>query len=199
MLLDDLKNYHIILASRSPRRRELLTGMGICFETQIQDIEECYPKDIPLKEIPSYLAALKLTPFNWNLLSENTILIGCDTLVFKDDEIMGKARNEAEMIDMLKHLSGEIHEVVSGICLKTKYHTLTENVLSKVKFKKLTDEEIQYYIRKYQPIDKAGSYGVQEWIGYIGIEYIEGSFYNVMGFPTAVVWNMLQNIVFNQL
>jgi septum formation protein len=122
------------------------------------------------------------------------LLIGCDTLVFLDQIAFGKAHDETEAAQMLKQLSGKTHSVISGLCVQTKQHKITETVISKVRFKTFSEAEIDYYIQKYQPFDKAGAYGIQEWLGYIGVESIEGSFYNIMGLPTAALWKILEKI-----
>jgi len=168
--------------------------MGIDFEVRQQDIEEIYPSHLSPEEIPTFLAEQKLSGFNWNELPDNALLIGCDTLVFLDKTAFEKARNETEAAQMLKQLSGKTHAVISGLCVQTKQHKITETVISKVRFKTFSEAEIDYYIQQYQPFDKAGAYGIQEWLGYIGVESIEGSFYNIMGLPTATLWKILEKI-----
>ena len=194
MVLDAVKKYRIILASRSPRRQELLSGMGLDFEVRQPDVEEVYPPHLSPEEIPAFLAEQKLSGFNRDELPDNVLLIGCDTLVFLDRTPFGKAYNATEAAQMLQQLSGKTHSVISGLCVQTKQHQITETAISKVRFKTFSEAEVDYYIQKYQPFDKAGAYGIQEWLGYIGVESIEGSFYNIMGLPTATLWKILEKI-----
>lgn len=195
MLLDDLKSYKIYLASKSPRRHQLMTGMDIDYEYLPLDVEEHYPEGLSPVEIAEYLSRLKLSPVRENDHSANTIFIACDTIVVSSGNIIGKPKDEADAVRILKILSGKEHTVVSGLTVMRNGKYLTSHKTTLVKFKELTDEEITYYLDRYEPMDKAGAYGIQEWIGYIGIEYVEGSFYNIMGLPTKLLWDMLEEII----
>lgn len=194
MLVDQLKKYKIYLASTSPRRHQLIREMGIDFSPLLLNVEENYPEQLQPVEVAEYLSRLKLSPVKMDEYPENTIFIACDTIVVLDDEIIGKPEDHQDAISTLKKLSGNDHVVISGLTVATPKKQLTASKQTRVRFKKLTEEEIVYYISNYLPLDKAGAYGVQEWIGYIGIEYIEGSFYNIMGLPTKLLWDMLQEI-----
>lgn len=195
MLINDLKSYKIYLASKSPRRHQLMTGMDIDYEYLPLDVEEYYPEGLSPVEIAEYLSRLKLSPVRENDYSANTIFIACDTIVVSSGNIIGKPKDEADAVRILKILSGKEHTVVSGLTVMRKGKYLTSHKTTLVKFKELTDEEITYYLDRYKPMDKAGAYGIQEWIGYIGIEYVEGSFYNIMGLPTKLLWDMLEEII----
>lgn len=192
-MIEKLKGYKIILASQSPRRKELLKGLDIPFE--IADNFECdesYPGNINLNEVAPFLAQKKSAAYPKEL-KENEILITSDTLVKCNNELLGKPDGEAGAIEMLKKISGRKHEVITGVCLRNEIKKHVFSVLSNVYFTKLNDEEITYYVKKYKPFDKAGAYGIQEWIGYVGIERIEGSYYNVMGLPVSRLWKELIN------
>ena len=185
-------NRRIILASNSPRRQELLAGLDIDFEVKtIPDIDESYPETLEKEEIPVYIAKQKALAYR-NYLEEDTLLITADTIVWLNGNVYGKPENEQEAKDMLKILSGQTHEVITGVCLTGLKKQQEFHVTSKVKFAELQEEEIDYYVKKYKPYDKAGAYGVQEWIGYIGVEKLEGSFYNVMGLPVRVLYTYLK-------
>ncbi len=175
-------NYNYILASRSPRRQELLKSLGIPFKVKIKEVEETYPKQITGPEIPEYLAKLKSVPF-LNELNEDDLLITADTVVFFNGELIGKPENLQSAAGMLRKLGGNEHQVISGVCLTSVKKQKVFHAVTNVQFKDLKEEEIRYYISSFQPLDKAGAYGIQEWIGFIGITHIEGSFYNVMGLP----------------
>ena len=185
-----LQDYKIILASKSPRRRELLKGLDLQFEVITHEVDEIFPKQLPMEEIPVYLAKLKAEPF-YPDLKEDTIVITADTIVWIDGEVLGKPNNEQHAIEMLKKLSGKKHTVVTGVCLTKKEKQTSFSSSTEVWFKNLTDKEIDYYLKNYHPYDKAGSYGVQEWIGYIAIERIEGSYFNVMGLPVHRLYEEL--------
>ena len=186
-------NYRIILASSSPRRQELLSGLDIDFEVKtVSDIEESYPENLKKEEIPVYIAKQKAIAYQ-KYLDEKTILITADTIVWLDGNVYGKPENEQEAKQMLKILSGQTHEVITGVCLTGLEKQKSFYASTKVKFAELDEEEIDYYVNKYKPYDKAGAYGVQEWIGYIGVEKIDGSFYNVMGLPVRVLYTYLKN------
>ena len=184
-------SYNYILASKSPRRQELLHSFGIEFQVIVKEVEEDYPENLVKEEIPVFLAVLKSKPF-LNELQENDLLITADTIVWLTYKILGKPNNVEEAISMLKELSGQEHEVISGVCLSSKNKQKTFYSVSKVRFKKLSDYEIEYYVSRFKPFDKAGSYGIQEWIGFIGITHIEGSFYNVMGLPIQKLYEEIQ-------
>ena len=195
MLLNDLKNHKVILASQSPRRRELLAGMGVEFEVMKTDVEETYDPSWSPEEIVMHLSKLKLSPIDMSQYPSNTIFITCDTIVVVDGQIIGKPKDEADAKRMLRMLSGNTHTVYSGLTVATPQKQLTNYRSTDVVFETLSDEMIQYYIDTYKPFDKAGSYGVQEWIGRVGIREVRGSFYNVMGLPTRLLWQMLEQIV----
>jgi len=191
-MLENLLKYKIILASNSPRRQELLAGLDIDFEVRIiPDIEEAYPESLRGEEIPVYIAKKKALAYQ-KFLKENTLLITADTIVLLDGNVYGKPKNAREAKEMLQILSGQTHEVITGVCLTGLTKQQTFFVSSKVKFAELQEDEIDYYVKKYSPFDKAGAYGVQEWIGYIGVEKLEGSFYNVMGLPVRALYTHLK-------
>lgn len=180
----------IILSSKSPRRQQLLADMGIEFDVKTIEVEEVYPDDLPSKDVASYLAELKAEPFR-NQLDDSTIVITSDTVVVLKDMVLGKPKDRAQAIEMLNRLSGNTHEVITGVCLLSKGKKRCFSSSTKVYFKHLTASEIEYYVDNYNPFDKAGSYGIQEWIGYIGIEKIEGSYFNVMGLPVHELYKEL--------
>ena len=195
MLLDELKNYKIYLASKSPRRRELLKDMGVDFEIMSTDVEESYDPSLAPAEVVQYLSKLKLSTLNMADYPTNTIFIACDTIVVIDGKIIGKPRDNAEAVAMVRALSGRTHTVYSGLTVATPQRALTDYRATEVTFETLSEEEIEYYVNTYRPLDKAGAYGVQEWIGCVGIKAIKGSFYNVMGLPTRLMWEMLKEAV----
>ena len=191
-MLENLSKYKIILASNSPRRQELLSGLDIDFEVKtIPDIEESYPDTLRKEEIPVYIAKQKAQAYQ-KYLEENTLLITADTIVWLSGNVYGKPENEQEAKEMLQILSGQMHEVITGVCLTGWNKQQSFYVISQVKFAELQEDEIDYYVKKYKPYDKAGAYGVQEWIGYIGVETLTGSFYNVMGLPVRVLYTYLK-------
>ena len=190
MLHEKIKNYNIILASQSPRRQMLLKGLDIPFEIKIKDTEEIYPPNLKKEEIALYLCKLKASAFE-NEIDEKTLVITADTIVWINEIVLNKPKDFNDAVNILKQLSGNMHEVITGVCLKTKEKTHTFYALTKVYFKNLSDQEIEYYISNYKPYDKAGAYGAQEWIGYIAIEKIEGSYFNVMGLPTRMLYDEL--------
>ena len=194
MLLEELKKRKVILASQSPRRRELLAGMGIDFDVLTTDVEETYDPSWSPEQIVMHLSRLKLSPIDMAQYDPQTIFIACDTIVVVNGQIIGKPKDRADAERMLKMLSGNSHTVYSGLTVATPRKTLTDYRATEVFFDNLSDEIIQYYIDTYKPFDKAGSYGVQEWIGRVGIREIHGSFYNVMGLPTRLLWQMLSDI-----
>ena len=199
MIQDIIGKYNIILASQSPRRRELVGGLGISF-TIAEDypVEESYPHDIPAQDVAAYISKVKSEAYN-KQLSENDILITADTIVTVNNKILGKPKDRNEAISMLRLLSGNRHVVVTGVTFRNKVKSHTFSTFTNVYFKELSDREIEYYIDNYKPFDKAGSYGIQEWIGYVAIEKIEGSFYNVMGLPVhQMIINLEHFIEFNR-
>ena len=181
MLKEHLKNYNLILASSSPRRQQFLRDLNLEFTIELKEIEEVYPTDLKGAEITDYLAKLKSKPFT--NLNDNDILITSDTIVWMNNKAIGKPKNKQEAISIFEELSGNMHQVITSICIKTTTKIKLINDITNVYFKKLTKEEILFYIDNFNPYDKAGGYGIQDWIGYIGVEKIEGSFFNVMGFP----------------
>lgn len=194
MLLDILKDYKVYLCSKSPRRHELLAGMGIDFEYLPTNVVEKHPDTDNPVEVAEYLSQLKLSPVKMEDYPKNTIFIACDTIVVLGNEILEKPKDEADAVAMLHELSDNTHTVISGLTVATPQRSLTSHRKTEVRFSQLSDEEIRYYVQQYKPYDKAGAYGVQEWIGYIGIEAINGSFYNVMGLPTKLLWEMLKEV-----
>ncbi|MCQ2350570.1 MAG: Maf family nucleotide pyrophosphatase [Paludibacteraceae bacterium] len=187
---DKIKNYNVVLVSQSPRRRELLKGLEIDFTSTSVDTDESYPSTMQGAEIPIYIATQKADAY-LPLMSENTLAITADTVVLIDNQILGKPKNREEAISMLQHLSGNTHQVITGVCIQTKQKRQVFSATSEVTFATLTLEEIEHYVDFYKPFDKAGSYGVQEWIGYIGIEKIVGSYFNVMGLPVQKLYKKL--------
>jgi septum formation protein len=192
MLSELLQRKNIILGSKSPRRKELLEGLGISFETRTKDVDESFPNDIEQNKVAKFLAEKKSSAFV-NELTENDIIITSDTIVLCHGEILGKPKDEQEAFAMLSKLSGTSHQVITGVCIKSTKKTVLFSDTTKVWFKTLTSDEINYYIKNHRPFDKAGSYGIQEWIGYIGIEKIEGTYFNVMGLPVNLLYKKLQD------
>ncbi len=188
-----LKDYQLILASESPRRQYLLKELGLDFEILTTNIREEYPPDLLPEQVAVYLADLKADSIDINRLPQKSVIIAADTIVSIDNEILGKPKTYREAVSMLQKLSGKKHEVVTAVCLKSKKKRVNFSVTSRVHFKDLSIEEIEYYIDNFQPFDKAGGYGCQEWIGYIGISRIEGSFFNIMGLPVKEVYEHLIN------
>ncbi len=186
-----LKDRHIILASQSPRRQYLLKELGLDFEIRSTYVAEDYPDGLSPEEIAIYLADLKASAFDTGRISDQTIIITADTIVSLGTEILGKPTTFSEAVRMLQKLSGKRHEVITAVCLRSKTKKHIFHVVSSVFFKELTLEEIEYYIDNFQPFDKAGGYGIQEWIGYVGISRIEGSFFNVMGLPVKELYEQL--------
>ncbi|MCR5657871.1 MAG: Maf family protein [Bacteroidales bacterium] len=191
-MLSNLKKYYIILASKSPRRQELLRGMGVDFEILTKETPEDYPDNLPLDEVPKYLSLQKSLAFENDELHADFLLITSDTVVICEGEILGKPRDKEDATRMLQLLSGKTHHVVTGVTVRSKEKTESFAVRSNVTFAQLDADEIDYYIEHCQPFDKAGAYGIQEWIGYVGISGVEGSFYNVMGLPTRKLYQCLK-------
>ena len=187
-------NYKIILASNSPRRKELLKGLDLDFEVRIiPDIDESYPPETPPENISSFIAQKKADAYKASM-KEDELIITADTIVVIDGDILEKPVDKNDAIQMIKRLSGRKHQVITAVVLTTANKHKEFSVLSSVDFSELTDSEIEYYVDKYKPFDKAGAYGIQEWIGYTAINRIEGSYFNVMGLPTHVLWEMLESI-----
>ncbi|PKQ46198.1 Maf-like protein [Confluentibacter flavum] len=194
MLSEKLKNHRIILASGSPRRQQFFKELGLDFEIRLKPIKEDYPSRLKHFEISDYLAQLKALPFK-DELKDNDILITSDTIVWHQGKALGKPLDELDAFAMLKSLSNTTHEVITSVCFTTTKFEKTLNDITKVTFKSLTDQEINYYIKTCKPLDKAGAYGIQEWIGQIGVTNMEGSYFNVMGMPTHMVYKSLHDIV----
>lgn len=194
MLLNQLNGHKIILGSGSPRRQQFLKEMGLEFEVRVQSVEETYPHHLKGSEISDYLAELKASVLKSSLRSKE-ILITSDTVVWHENTSLAKAENAEEAVQMLRTLSNQWHQVITSVCFTTTKLKKTVRQITEVKFKELTDEEINYYIEKYQPFDKAGAYGIQEWIGLIAIEEIKGSYPNVVGLPTQLVYRTLVEMV----
>ena len=191
-MLENLNKYHILLASKSPRRRELLSNLRVPFNCiSLGGIDETYPEDMPANEVPQFLANKKADAYISNI-NTNERVITADTLVIKGDKIYGKPKNQEEALSMLGELSGEVHKVISGVCILTKDRRTSFTSETEVKFANLNDEDIRYYIENYLPLDKAGAYGIQEWIGCVAVEWIKGSFYNVMGLPVHRLYQELK-------
>ena len=195
MLLNQLSPYKIFLVSKSPRRASLLASMDIPFEVMTADVDESYDPSLSPEQVAEYLSQIKLSGIDRHRYDEHTIFITSDTIVVVGDSILGKPKDAAEAKAMLVQLSGQAHDVITGVTVATPSKQLTSHRTTKVHFDKLSSEEIDYYVNKYMPTDKAGAYGVQEWIGCVGITAIEGSFYNVMGLPTKLLWDMLKQLV----
>jgi len=183
---------HIILASNSPRRRELLAGLDLEFEVRVlPDIDESYPKDLPAAEVAGYISREKADSYR-ALIGEDDLVITADTVVIVGNEVLGKPKDADEARRMLHLISGRTHQVITGVCLLTTDKEHSFSVTTDVTFKQLSDDEITYYIEHYKPFDKAGAYGIQEWIGYIGVTSINGSYFNVMGLPVQRLWEEIK-------
>lgn len=195
LLHEKLRSRRLILASQSPRRRELLAASGLPFETAPRyECEEIYPPTLPAAEVPCYLSQLKSRAYP-HPLAPGELLLTADTVVLLDGEILGKPRDREDAIRMLQRLSGRSHTVVTGVTLRSADRRRSFSVRSQVRFRALRDEEIRYYVDTFRPLDKAGSYGIQEWIGYAAIERISGSFFNVMGLPIQRVYTELEKFI----
>jgi septum formation protein len=193
MLHDKLKNYKLILASGSPRRQQFFKDLDLDFEIRLKEIEEIYPTTLRREEITNYLAELKSSAFD-GTITDNEILITSDTIVWHNEKALGKPKDKKDAFRILKSLSNSTHEVITSVCFKSANKTDTLFEVTKVTFNKISDKAINYYIDKYQPFDKAGAYGIQEWIGFIGVARIEGSYPNVMGLPVDRVYHYLSNL-----
>jgi septum formation protein len=193
MLQDKLKKYKLILASGSPRRQQFFKDLALDFEIRLKEIEEIYPLELKREEITNYLALLKSSAFEGEL-HENEILVTSDTIVWHNDKALGKPTDKQDAFTILKSLSNTTHEVITSVCFKTILKTDLLYDITKVTFNELSDEAIHYYIDNYKPYDKAGAYGIQEWIGFIAVSKIEGSYANVMGMPVDKVYDYLNSL-----
>ena len=201
-MLEDLKKYSVVLASNSPRRKELLSGLGVNFSVKtLPDVDESFPDTLKGEEIPLFIARKKADAYKMlfssvtsNEVEEPLLVITADTIVWIEDEVLGKPANATEARAMLSKLSGKKHQVITGVCLTTASWQKSFAAVSEVQFSSLTEEEMDYYIHNYCPYDKAGAYGVQEWIGFIGVESIQGSYFNVMGLPIQRLYWELKTI-----
>lgn len=193
-MLDNLNRYKIILASNSPRRKELLGGLGIEFSVRtLQGIDESYPDDLKGEDIPKYISGQKAKAYKASM-ADDELIITADTIVYVDGEVLGKPKDKTDAQHMFHLMSGRKHEVITGVSIITKEKTVQFATTTNVTFACLSDEEIDYYIDNYKPFDKAGAYGIQEWIGYIGITGIEGSYFNVVGLPVQRLYTELKKI-----
>ena len=191
-MLDNLHKYKILLASKSPRRRELLEQLRVPFSTvTIRGIDESYPEDMRPIEVPEYLANHKADAYK-RVLKSNELIITADTLVINDDKIFGKPESTEKAVETLMELSGKTHLVVTGVCVLTASTRRSFSTVTEVRFAKITREEAEYYVSNFHPLDKAGAYGIQEWIGCVAVESINGSFYNVMGLPVHQLYQTLK-------
>ncbi|TDE53455.1 Maf-like protein [Flavobacterium sp. GT3P67] len=190
MLKNKLKKYTLILASGSPRRQQFFKDLDLDFEIRLKEIEEVYPPELKAEQITNYLAELKASAFEGELKS-NEILVTSDTIVWHNNKALGKPKDEQDAFEILKSLSNATHEVITSVCFKTNEKVDVLHEVTKVTFNELSDESIRYYLENYKPYDKAGAYGIQEWIGFIGVSKIEGSYANVMGMPTDKVYEYL--------
>lgn len=193
-MLDNIKEYSVILASASPRRHELLKGLDIDFTVKrIPDVDETFPPELQAGEVPLYLSKKKADAYSV-IMNDEELVITADTIVWLNGKVLGKPEDENEARRMLHNMSGKKHAVYTGVTITTKTEQRSFVAQSNVTFANLTEEEIDYYVEKYKPMDKAGAYGAQEWIGYIGMENIEGSYFNVMGLPVQRLYNELKKI-----
>lgn len=193
-MLDNLKNYKIILASGSPRRKDLLSGLGLDYEIRLlPGIDESFPESLVGEDIPLYIANEKADAYLPSL-QEKELLITADTIVWLDGSVLGKPSDKGQAIEMLQRLSGKKHQVITGVCLTTTEFRHSFATVTEVTFDTLTDDEIRYYVENYLPLDKAGAYGIQEWIGFIGVKSINGSYFNVMGLPIQRLYKELSKL-----
>lgn len=195
MLNSNLKGYHFVLASASPRRQQFFKDLGYDFSIRVMEVDEVYPLELKREKITDFLANLK-ADIHRNSIADNEIVITSDTIVWLNNEALGKPKNADDAVKMLKKLSNATHEVITSVCFLTSKSCETIFDVTEVSFNELSDEMIEYYIKNYQPFDKAGSYGIQEWLGFVGVRMIKGSYTNVMGLPTDKVFNYLNNKVF---
>ncbi len=193
MLKNKLEKYRLILASGSPRRQQFFKDLDLDFEIRLKEIDEIYPVELQAEEITDYLAVLKASAFEGEL-EPGEILVTSDTIVWHNNTALGKPKDEQNAFEILKSLSNATHEVITSVCFKTNVKEDVLHEVTKVTFKELSDDAIRYYLKNYKPYDKAGSYGIQEWIGFIGVSKIEGSYANVMGMPTDKVYDYLNKL-----
>ena len=193
-MLENLNKYRIILASNSPRRKELLSGLGIQYEVKtLPDIDESYPEGLDGMEIPAFIARSKADAYR-EVMQTDELIITADTIVWLDGNVMGKPKDAEEAREMLCSLSGQTHQVITGVCLTTAVYQKAFATMTDVTFATLSEKESAYYVERYTPMDKAGSYGIQEWIGFIGVESISGSYFNVMGLPIQRLYTELKKL-----
>lgn len=194
MILDNLKKYKVILASNSPRRKELLAGLGVDYEVRtLPDVDESYPDALQGADIPLYISKEKADAYQ-TMIQPDELMITADTIVWLDGKVLGKPENREDALQMLREMSGRTHEVFTGVCITTTKWQRSFTAQTEVRFSVLSEEEIAFYVDKFQPMDKAGAYGVQEWIGFIGVENISGSYYNIMGLPVQKLYRELLKI-----
>lgn len=194
IMLDNLKEYKIILASNSPRRKELLGGLGVTYEVKtLPNIDESYPEGLDAEEIPLHIARNKADAYR-SMMQPNELIVTADTIVWLDGMVLGKPKDETDACRMLRCLSGKTHQVVTGVCLTTVEKQRCFATVTDVTFAELTEEEINHYVSRYRPLDKAGAYGIQEWIGYIGVQNISGSYFNVVGLPIQRLYTELKKM-----
>jgi septum formation protein len=194
MIIDKIKDFRLILASRSPRRLELLQDLGLKFDVVIKEYDELYPEGLPGDAVARYVAQEKAASFI-NEISENEIVIAADTIVWCNNKVLGKPLDHKDAVRILKEISGNTHEVITGVSIRSRYKEVTFSESTKVTFEILSEEEISYYIERYKPYDKAGAYGIQEWIGLIACSHIEGSYFNVVGLPVQRLYKELKNFI----
>lgn len=195
MIPDSYPEYHFLLGSKSPRRQHLLKELGLHYELVNIDVEEIFPEELTGVDIARYLCELKAKAFDLTAYPEKSVLITADTIVWLDGKYIGKPGGKSEAIEMLKMLSGKTHQVFTGVCLKSNHAEYVFHAETAVSFKNLSDDEIRFYIDHHRPYDKAGSYGIQDWIGYTGVTGIKGCYYNVMGFPVQLFWEELKRFL----
>ena len=192
--LENIQHYKIVLASNSPRRRELLSGLNLEYTVRVlPDIDESYPDTLKGEEIPMYISREKAKAYR-NSMAEDELIITADTVVCINEKVLGKPRTQEEAKEMLRELSGKTHQVITGVCLMTCGLQRTFSATTQVKFAVLTEDEIEFYVEKFRPLDKAGAYGVQEWIGFVGVSRLEGSYFNVMGLPVQRLYQELKEL-----
>ena len=193
-MLDNLKKYKVILASNSPRRKELLAGLGVDYEVRtLPDVDESYPETLQGADIPLYIAKEKADAYV-AMMQPGELMITADTIVWLDGKVLGKPQDKEDALQMLRTMSGRTHEVFTGVCITTTDWQRSFTAQTEVRFATLSEEEIAYYVDNFQPMDKAGAYGVQEWIGFIGVENISGSYYNIMGLPVQKLYRELPKV-----
>lgn len=193
-MLENLNKYKIVLASNSPRRKELLSGLGVDYVVKtLSDVDETYPEGLNEEDIAKHIARGKAEAYR-EVMNDDELVITADTIVWLEGTVMGKPKDEEDAREMLRRLSGRTHQVVTGVCLTTTSMQKTFATVTDVTFSNLTEEEIDYYVTRYRPMDKAGSYGVQEWIGFVGVENLSGSYFNVMGLPIQRLYTELKKL-----